>query len=411
LVQRPVGNLAIQVGIPAGIALRPNVSIIGPRGFARPLSTSELLSGLIPGSYSAVANPEVSPGTIVSTVYAPHIRGSPAQVAPGGTAIIDVAYNARRGSGHLWVVDAGSVRLRAYGGGSLSSPGTVSAGIIIGSGESGYATSGVLAADGDVCVLLDPFTLARYTSGHLESGATPDVVLGNGREGGWMNYVLGLAFDPSGNLWLASNAPTGATDRRILKFSASRLRATDPNPTPDVIIRGPSNWYPAALAFDRAGNLWAADFMTDRLVKFSPSQLLSDGAPAPSTIISNVAPSNPLSHPIDLAFDADGNLWSSNLGGEQSSELVMYTATQALAGGSPNPAIRIARPTLRNSRGLAFDGSGGLWMAIPGALARFSRSQLSGGGAPTPQIIQDSSLVIPVALMFNPPPSGIPLYR
>jgi hypothetical protein len=89
----------------------------------------------------------------------------------------------------------------------------------------------------------------------------------------------------------------------------------------------------------------------------------------------------------------------------------MYTATQALAGGSPNPAIRIARPTLRNSRGLAFDGSGGLWMAIPGALARFSRSQLSGGGAPTPQIIQDSSLVIPVALMFNPPPSGIPLYR
>src|SRR5258708_32462886 len=100
---------------------------------------------------------------------------------------------------------------------------------------------------------------------------------------------------------MTSNAPTGPTDRGLLKFAASRLRASDPNPTPDVTIRGYSSWYPTALAFDRAGNLWAADFTNDRLVKFSPSQLLSDGAPVPSTIISNVGPGNPLSHPIDLA--------------------------------------------------------------------------------------------------------------
>jgi len=411
LVQRPVGNLAIHLVIPAGIGLRPNVSLIGPGGFSRSLSTSEILSGLIPGSYRASGSPELWPGPIVSAVYLPGISGSPAQVAAGGTATIDIAYSARRGSGHLWVVDAGSARLRAYGGGSLSGPGRVSAEIVIGSGESGFATSGALATDGDICVLVDPFTIARYSSGRLESGATPDLVLGSGREGGWLNFVSGLAFDPSGNLWLTSNAPSGPTDRRILKFAASRLRLSDPNPTPEVTIRGYSSWYSSALAFDRAGNLWVADFVNDRLVKFSPSQLLTDGSPAPSTTLSNVGPGNPLNHPIDLAFDADGNLWASNLGSEQPSELVMYTATQALAGGSPNPAIRIARPTLGGSRGLAFDAGGGLWMAVPGALARFSRSQLFGGGAPTPQIVQDGSLMMPAALIFDPPPSAIPLYR
>jgi len=412
LVQRPLGNLAIRLAIPAGTGLRPNVSVYGPGGFARSLSSSEILSGLIPGSYRASGNPELWSGPVVSTVYLPGISGSPAQVTAGATATIDIAYTARRGSGHLWVVDTGSARLRAYGSGSLSGPGTVSAAIIIGSGEGGFATSGALGTDGDVCAMIDPFTIARYASGRLETGATPDAVLGNGRDGGWLNFALGLAFDASGNLWLTSNAPSGPTDRRILKFAASRLRVSDPNPTPEVTIRGYTSWYPTALAFDRAGNLWVADFANDRLVKFSPSQLLGDGSPTPTTTLSNVSPGNPLNRLIDLALDADGNLWTSNLASEQPPELVMYTATQALAGGSPNPAIRIARlSTLSASRGLAFDAGGGLWMAAPGALARFSRSQLFGGGTPTPQLIHDGSLVSPVALIFDPPPSTIPLYR
>src|SRR5262249_27834975 len=183
------------------------------------------------------------------------------------------------------------------------------------------------------------------------------------------------------------------TNRRILKFLASALRLSDSDPTPAVTLYGTTSWYPVTLAFDRAGNLWLADFTNDRLVKFTPAQLASSGAPTPATVISNVSPGYPLSSPIDLAMDADGNLWVSNLAAGPT-DLVMYTASQAQAGGSPNPAIRLARPTLRSVRGIAFDVGGGAWMAVPGGLARLSHAQLFGGGAPPPEIfVQDSSIL------------------
>ena len=413
LVRRAVGNLVVNVGIPPGIGLSPNINISGPNGFVRAIYASETLSGLAVGSYSAAANPQLVTGSIVSTFYLPGIAGSPASITPGRTAAIDVVYTARAGSGHLWVGDSGARRLRGYGGGQLATSGTVAAELAIDSLQSGFGTSAALGANGDIWVLVDAFTVGRYPSARQGAGGTPDVVLGIGAQGGFLDFAQGLAFDGSGNLWLTSNAPPGLPfGRRILKFRAAKLQASDPNPFPDVTLRGSSSWYPTTLAFDRFGNLWAADFINDRLVKFSPSQLVADGAPTPSTIISNVGPGNPLSLPYEIAIDADGNLWAANSADEHPADLVMYSATQAAAGGSPNPAIRISRPSLRLARGLAFDASGGLWMGIPGGVARFSRSQLSSGGAPTPQIlVQDSALVLPRTLVFSPPPPSIPLYR
>src|SRR5262249_9681557 len=108
----------------------------------------------------------------------------------------------------------------------------------------------------------------------------------------------------------------------------------------------------------------------------------------------------------------DGNPGAAKSANEHPADLVMYSATQAAAGGSPNPAIRISRPSLRLARGLAFDPSGGLWMGIPGGVARFSPSQRSSGGAPTPQILlQGRAHVLPRTLVFSPPPPSIPLYR
>jgi hypothetical protein len=412
LVRRAVGNLAVNVSIPPGSGLRPNIMVTGPSGFARAITGSETLSGLLAGSYGALANPEVVAGSIVTTVYLPRVSGSPALVTGGGTATIEVAYSARPGSGHGWVADSGARRLRGYGGGQLTSSGRVSAEMEIDTGEGSFPISAALGSNGDLWLLVDPFTLGRYTSARQLSGAPPDVTLGMGARGGCLDYASGLAFDRWGNLWLASNAPPGPDgNRRILKFAASRLLVSDSNPLPDVTIRSSSRWYPIALAFDRVGNLWVADFSNDRLVKFSPGQLLADGAPTPATILSNVGPGNPLSLPVDTAIDADGNLWVSNLADEHPGDLVMYSATQAAAGGSPNPAIRILRPTLRFARGLAFDASGGLWMSIPGALARFSRSQLSSGGSPTPLLVQDTALVFPRGPVFSSPPESIPLYR
>jgi sugar lactone lactonase YvrE len=413
LVRRPVGNLAVNVDVPAGSGLRPNITVSGPGGFTRTVSGSEVLAGLAVGSYSAVPSAELVTGSIVGTVYVPRITGSPASIPAGGTAAIDVVYSARVGSGHLWVADSDAPRLESYAGGQLAGSGTVRGDTELGLTPFSSPISGALGSNGDLWFARDAFTVVRFSPARQTSGAAPDVVLGMGRSGGFMDYVSGLAFDSSGNLWLASNPPPGlGTNRRILKFGASKLLASDTSPLPDVTLLSSSYWYPRPLAFDRAGNLWAADFSNDRLMKFAPSQLLADGAPAPATIISNVGPGNPLHHPIDIAIDGDGNLWVANLADESPADLVMYSATQAMAGGSPNPAIRIARPSLRFARGLAFDASGGLWMGVPGALARFSRTQLSSGGSPTPQtLVQDSALVRPTALVFSPPAEAIPLYR
>jgi hypothetical protein len=410
LVRRPVGNLLVALGLPPGSGLRPRVTVTGPRGFARVVSASETLYGLAVGNYRVTAGTELVAGPIATAAYVPRIVGSPAVIVAGGTARVEVTYAIRRGSGHLWVASGSMTRLRAYSGAQLETSGTVSSSIQI---EAGGGFGAALGADGDLWVAGDPFTLLKFAATHLENGGLPDLRLGTGSRGGVLDYLSGMAFDAAGNLWLASNPPPGSDqNRRILKFAASTLRVSDPNPTPEVTLRGTSFWYPVALAFDRAGNLWTADFINDRLVKFSPAQLLTDGAPVPTTVLSNVSPGYPLSSPIDLAIDADGNLWVANLSTDRPTDLVMYTATQAQAGGSPNPAIRIGRPSLPGVRGLAFDATGGLWMGIPGALARFSRAQLSGGGAPPPQIvIQDSTLSWPAFLVFNPPPAGVPLYR
>jgi hypothetical protein len=410
LVRRPVGTLTLAVSIPPGSGLVPTIIVTGPGGFARTFRASQTLPSLPIGTYRADARTELVAGSIVTTAYVPHVVGSPAVVAAGGTARIEVTYAARQGSGHLWLNDGIASRLDGYSGAQLASSGTVTASIQI---EQTGGFGAALGGDGDLWVASDPFTLSKYAAAHLERGAHPDVRLGRGTRGGVLDYPSGLAFDSGGNLWLASNPPPGPdTNRRILKFSASALRVSDPDPTPEVALYSMTSWYPVSLAFDRAGNLWLADFTNDRLVKFTPNQLASSGAPAPTTVISNVSSGYPLSSPIDLAIDADGDLWVSNLSVGHPTDLFMYTATQAQAGGSPNPAIRLGRPTLPSVRGIAFDATGGAWMAVPGGLARLSHAQLFGGGAPPPQIfVQDRSILFATSLLFDPPPAGVPLYR
>ena len=410
LVRRPVGTLTLAVSVPPGSGLVPTIYVTGPGGFARTVRASQTLPGLPVGIYRADARTELVVESIVTNAYVPNVVGNPAVVAAGDTARIQVTYAARRGSGHLWLNDGIASRLGGYSGAQLASSGTVTASIQI-QQTGGFGAA--LGSDGDLWVAADPFTLTKYAAAHLERGAVPDVRLGRATRGGVLDYLSGLAFDSGGNLWLASNPPPGPdTNRRILKFSASGLRVSNPDPTPEVTLYSTTRWYPVTLAFDRAGNLWLADFINDRLVKFTPAQLASSGAPAPTTVISNVSPGYPLRSPIDLAIDADGDLWVANLSAEQPTDLIMYTATQAQAGGSPNPAIRLGRPTLLSVRGIAFDATGGAWMAVPGGLARLSHAQLFGGGAPLPQIfVRDSSILFATALLFDPPPAGVPLYR
>ena len=84
-----VGQLAVTVGgLPAGVPAA--VTVAGPSGFTRTLSTSTMLSDLVPGAYT-VSAAAITSGTVAYTP-APLTQG--ATVTSGSTAGVTVSYTA-----------------------------------------------------------------------------------------------------------------------------------------------------------------------------------------------------------------------------------------------------------------------------------------------------------------------------
>src|SRR5262249_52255359 len=51
-VRRPLGTLTIEVSVPSGSALAPQIAVTGPNGFSRAISSSQTFSGVLAGSYA-----------------------------------------------------------------------------------------------------------------------------------------------------------------------------------------------------------------------------------------------------------------------------------------------------------------------------------------------------------------------
>jgi sugar lactone lactonase YvrE len=196
----------------------------------------------------------------------------------------------------------------------------------------------------------------------------------------------GLATDATGNAYVMAtddNSPTQAGT--IFKFTPSGERivfGSVPGTTPGNEPQ--PNW---GLAFDSAGNLYAADGGAQTIYKFAPNGARSVFA-GPSAF-------DPSVYPVGLAFDSIGNL---------------FVSTEALANFSGDDTILKFTPSGMKStfatglsfpRGLAFDGSGNLFVAeanaIPdGDILKFPPS----GGPPT---VFASGFGRPEFLTFGPP--------
>ena len=203
------------------------------------------------------------------------------------------------------------------------------------------------------------------------------------------NFLFeGLATDSAGNVFVAADdtskksiGPTGVTTSTIFKFT----------PSGDRIVFGSVPGQGLGLAFDSAGNLYAAsnDFLGDSndqtIFKFTPNGTRSVFV-GPTAFAAGA-------YPIGLAFDSSGNL---------------FVSTETFSG---NPVDTILKFTagvgstfatgLTNPRGLAFDGSGNLFVAerrpFPdGDILKFP----AGGGMPT---VFASGLRRPNFLTFGPP--------
>lgn len=209
-----------------------------------------------------------------------------------------------------------------------------------------------------------------------------------------LETLVAVAFDRAGTMWIAS-----ADDSLLLGFAPAALSSSGSRVATTVISSTAGSLSgPAGLAFDSQHRLWVANSGNGTLVRFDPAQLAAGGARSPAVVLSGQG------HPVSLAFDAAGALWVSD---HQFHTIVTYGAAQLTASGSPPPLqVLTAANSLVNPDGLAFDAAGTLWVANTGAqnLLAFTPAQLAGIGPAAPHIVIDSragSLSAPVGLAFD----------
>lgn len=209
------------------------------------------------------------------------------------------------GSGDIWVSTAAG-HIYEYRADSLAVPGTPSPNVTL---DVARKVLTGLAFDGSGNLWVADVNAARllmFTASQISTGGalTPSVTIGS--TGGSLDRPLSLAFDASGNLWVSNlNAST------VVAYSPAQLAAGG-SPTPSVTISSdptPSLAQPYGLAFDASGDLWVANGGSpNTVVRFDAAQL-STGAPTPAATI---AASSLGGNPRGLAIDNSGALWVSD---------------------------------------------------------------------------------------------------
>ena len=149
----------------------------------------------------------------------------------------------------------------------------------------------------------------------------PDFVTATGSTGqptqSNLHWPDGLAFDGSGNLWVADSANSRVVEYQppftngmnaSLVIGAADFTSFGQGPTSSELNM------PASIAFDSGGNLWVADLIDNRVLEFKTP--FSNGMSASlvlgqSDFVSRIfaCSGSGLTYPYGIAFDSAGNLW------------------------------------------------------------------------------------------------------
>jgi sugar lactone lactonase YvrE len=210
----------------------------------------------------------------------------------------------------------------------VSGPATINSttGVVTltGPGHGGTVTVGVTQAAGGVYIAVtSPVTttfpvlagsvwLANYNSGGLSNYDFTGAAIsgssgysGHGLLGIAPGTSPGVAFDSSGNLWIANPGTTG-----IGEFTGAGVSTSYPYGSSGAGgIDGPTG-----LAVDGLGNVWIANDSSSSL-----SELSNAGtAISPSTGYARSS----LSSPRGVAIDISGNVWTANYGNNSVTEII-----------------------------------------------------------------------------------------
>ena len=192
-----------------------------------------------------------------------------------------------------------------------------------------------------------------------------------------INGPQAVAFDPSGDLWVANSNNT------VVEYSKAELTKASPSPT--VTISSPN---PLGPTLDPAGDMWLVNNNPNTgasvaLVEFTKAQLAKSGSPKPVVSIANL-------NLCDTAFDPSGDLWAGSL--EGGSTLYEFTKAQLAKSGSSAPRVTITSHGLDSPCRPVFDRSGDLWVGnySSGTVVEFTKAQLAKSGSQAPRVTLSS---------------------
>ena len=220
-------------------------------------------------------------------------------------------------------------------------------------------------------------TVIEYTKSELAKvSPAPSVIISSPLNGA-LSEPGGLAFDFSGNLWV-DNAGTNT----VTEYPKAELSVSG-SPAPRVIITNAglfAQGAPVGLAVDPSGNLWvegSPSTISDAVCEYPKAQLSKHTAPAPRATIS------PGYQLWDFTFDSSGNLWAPEYYGNAVAE---YTKAELTKSGSPPAHVTISGSSLHTPTDLAFDSSGDLWVLNnrSQALLEYTKAELAKSGSPMP---------------------------
>lgn len=219
-------------------------------------------------------------------------------------------------------------------------------------------------------------------------------------------------FDSTGNMWVTDNS-TGAVD----VFLADQLTTSgDITPQGQLTTTGAGGLSgPLGIAFDSSGNLWIANNGDTSIFEYDNSiveTLLAGGVhdESPTIVLNNTNSS--IEGPWALVFSTLGDLWSSNA--NTPFTVVAFAPDSLAASGTPTPAVtfnpvKVKKvQSLSSPNGLAFDNLGNLAVAnsaAPLSIAIFAADQLGDTGNVKPEVLisgSNTELVAPAGDAFGP---------
>jgi ligand-binding sensor domain-containing protein len=244
------------------------------------------------------------------------------------------------------------------------------------------------------------FTPAQLKKLKTDSNPSPVVTITSST----FHSVIGCAFDPHGNLWLVDDAQNS-----FFELSMAQLNAGSADVTPAIIISSAELDSPRFPTFDRSGDLWIDSLNNSKIVEFSPDQLDSGGSKTPSVVISDDGSGSSVDEPTEITFDRKGDMWVANYG---SDTVVEFSPSELKESGSRTPIVNLSSTvadqdgdmSLEAPEGVAFEGTSLVVRNFNegASIVKFSSKQLKTSGSPVPKVYLPGHFESPQQLIVGP---------